>query len=114
MATSHRSPATLVATGGLVLLLLVILVLVISGSGLIPGDTGVEAIADPNEGQTGQVMNLAAWPWTLILLVATIVLGVGIAWGQIRSNKVSDAENARTEAATRALHQRERDPDFKD
>jgi hypothetical protein len=99
---------------GLVLLLLIILWLVISGSGLLPGDTGVEPVADPAEGQTGQLMNLAAWPWTVILLLGTIVLGVGIAWGQFRSGQVTEAENDRTEAATRALHERERDPDYKD
>jgi hypothetical protein len=114
MATKG-SKTTLVAAIGFIILVAILLWLVISGSGLLPGDTGVEPIADGNEGQSGStLMNLGAWPWTMIVLVATIVLGVGIAYGQYRSRQVTRADLERTEAATRALHEQERDPTFKD
>ena len=114
MTPIHRSKASVAAIAGLVALVLVLAWLVISGSGLLPGDNGVEAIADPTEGQTGQLMNLGAWPWTIIVVLATAALGAGIAWAQYRSSKVTPAESARTEHATRELHEQERDPAFKD
>lgn len=107
MSDIPRSKATTAAWIGLGILLVALVWLLLSGSGLLPGDNGIEPIADPSEGRTGQTMNLGAWPWTLIVLVATIILGAAIAWGQYRTRRRNLAEKARTEAATAVLYDEE-------
>lgn len=54
------------------------------------------------------LMDIASIPWVVWVVVATIVLGLAIAWGQYRSSKVTPREEQRTEAAVRRRHLEER------
>jgi hypothetical protein len=54
------------------------------------------------------LMDLAAVPWVVWVVIATIILGLGIAWGQYRSSRVTPREDARTEAAVHQQHVEER------
>ena len=54
------------------------------------------------------LMDLAAMPWALWVVVATLILGLAIAWGAYRTSKVTPREAARTEAAVHAAHEAER------
>jgi hypothetical protein len=54
------------------------------------------------------MMDLAAVPWVLWVVLATVILGLAIAWGQYRASKVTPHEEARTEAAVRKDHIEER------
>ncbi|RYE41224.1 MAG: hypothetical protein EOP21_08950 [Hyphomicrobiales bacterium] len=97
------------AIAALIVLLGILAWLVISGSGLLPGDTGVAPVADPAEGQGSQTMNLAAWPWTIVVAVTTLVLGIGIAYGQLRTRRLSRTEFERGETASRELYREDED-----
>ena len=44
-------------------------------------------------------MDLGSIPWVVWVVLATIILGLGIAWGQYRASKVTPREEQRTEAA---------------
>src|SRR5690606_31037713 len=82
-----------------------LVVIFIQASGLLPGDRGVEpTTADPG---VGGVMNLAAWPWTVIIVIGTLVLGLAIAYGQFRAGRLSREESERADAGAGALRERE-------
>lgn len=54
------------------------------------------------------LMDLAALPWTVWVALATIILGLALAWGQFRASKVTPREEAITEAAVHQQHVNER------
>ncbi|HEY9011574.1 MAG TPA: hypothetical protein VIN06_11185 [Devosia sp.] len=54
------------------------------------------------------LMDLASIPWVVWVVLATIILGLGIAWGQYRAAKVTPREEQRTEAAVRRQHLEDR------
>ena len=53
-------------------------------------------------------MDLGSIPWVVWVVLATIILGLGIAWGQYRASKVTPREEQRTEAAVHRQHLEER------
>lgn len=53
------------------------------------------------------MFNLAAWPWTAIVVVLTVLVGLGIAYGMYRTRNLTAAEVRRSEDATRDLYDRE-------
>lgn len=53
------------------------------------------------------MFDLAAWPWTMVVVIGTITVGLAIAWGMYRTSKISRRETKRTEEATRELYDRE-------
>jgi len=103
MAASHRSTWSIIITAALLVCGAVYVLLIVSQSGVVPGDTGQEAATD-SLGSAGQLMDLAALPWSMIVLIATAVLGVALVYAQIRTSKITPEENARTEAAVRRQH----------
>ena len=111
MAT-RQSRLNLLVIAGVALVLVVLAWLILTASGLLPGDSGRE----PATTQTTApgVGGLDALGWTLVVLAGTIVLGIAIAFGQMRSSRTTRAEEEVTEEATRELHRREQDPQFKD
>jgi hypothetical protein len=60
------------------------------------------------------MMDLAALPWVTIVIAGTVILGAILAIAQFRSYRTTRREEAIAEEATRELHRKERDPDFKD
>ena len=55
------------------------------------------------------LMDLATVPWVVWVVLATIILGLAIAWGQYQSSKVTPREEARTERAVHMQHLKERE-----
>lgn len=53
------------------------------------------------------MFNLAAWPWTMVVVIGTIAIGLGIAWGMYRTSQMTRRETQRAEEATRELYDRE-------
>jgi len=51
--------------------------------------------------------DLAAYPWTFLIVILTVLLGLGIAYGMMRNRTRTPAEKATTEAATRRLYDKE-------
>ena len=91
--------------------------LIIDMAGILPGDTGTEPVATPAETEDGGgswLMDLAAMPWTFVVLLSTVALGLVIAFEQRRASKVTPEEEARTELATRRMHEEQADPQAKD
>jgi hypothetical protein len=101
MAVYSGSKLNLVLIIGLLVTAAIYLLLMISGAGILPGDTGTDPTASATEvNPTGQPMDLAALPWASVVLVFTAILGAGLAYAQYRSSKVTPREEMRTEAAT--------------
>ena len=74
----HRTSAwTWVLIAGLLLFGGVYLVLIIGGSGLMPGDVPVDATVNPAETEGGgaPTQDLGAFPWTAVVLIGTAILG---------------------------------------
>jgi hypothetical protein len=88
-----------------------LLLIIIQTSGIFPAPRGVP---QGDAGAVSPYQNLGALPWVAIVVTTTVILGAVLAYAQYRSSKVTPAERAASEAATRALHERERDPTFKD
>ena len=83
--------------------------LVISGSGLLPGDTGTEGAVDADTPNTGPIMNLGAWSWTSVVLIGTAILGVALAYSQWRTSKLTRSEFEAGEREVRRAHQENRE-----
>ena len=105
MAEHRTSKWTLALVVALLIAGAVYLFLMVTQSGLIPGDSPEGAVAGPIE-RSGQAMDLAALPWTAVVLIATAILGVALAYSQYRTSRITPAEEARTEAAVREQHRR--------
>jgi hypothetical protein len=93
--------------------------MIVDMTGVLPGDQGTEptaSLAETSQDSTSApvTMDLAAGTWVTVVLVMTVILGLGIAYGQYRASKVTSREKERTEAAVREWHARENDPEFKD
>ena len=85
--------------------LLVLAYIVISQSGILPGDTGNTAAATTEaEALSGGQLALGAWPWALVVLSATALLGVAIAYGQYRASKASKEQLKAGDAASHKLY----------
>jgi hypothetical protein len=52
-------------------------------------------------------MDLAAFPWVILVVGGTIVLGLVIAWGAWRTGRRTPAEKAIRDAGTREVYKRE-------
>ncbi len=105
MVEHRTSKWTMALVVALLLSGAIYLFLIVTQSGLVPGDSGEGAAAGPIE-TSGQAMDLAALPWASVVLIATAILGVALAYSQYRASKVTPAEEARTEAAVREQHRR--------
>lgn len=100
MAQRHHSMWRYIAYGALAFLfvLLVWNVVALTGSGRAP-------VATAGETASGSVhINLAAWPWTLFILIGTVALGAAIAYGEIQGRKVTRQQWDAGEAKTRELY----------
>lgn len=101
MAIYHGSKWTALLIAGLLLAGGGYVILIVLQSGAVdrpPPTVG------PIE-SSGQSMDLAALPWTIFLLVATAVLGAGIAYGQYRAGKVTRSEREKGEKAVRKMYE---------
>lgn len=96
-----------VLIGGVALFLLVMAVIVISGTGLIPGDSADTAGAAADGEAAGGQLELGAWPWALFILLGTAALGGALAYAQYRSSKASRSQERTSEAGTRRVYSHE-------
>src|SRR5687767_12469443 len=86
----------------------VLVYIVVTQSGLLPGDTGdTAAVTTAGEETSGGQLGLAAWPWGLFLVIATVVLGGVIAYGQYKSSKATRAQLRAGEEASHKLYAEE-------
>jgi hypothetical protein len=109
MAQSQRSKWNYLLIAVFVLFVVALGWQIITGSGLLPGDTGTEPVAGTDETTSGSGhMDLAAWPWTLFLLAGTIVLGAAIGWGEFQSRRGSRRDWQAGEAKTREIYKQDR------
>lgn len=103
----HRTSAwTWVLIAGLLLFGGVYLVLIIGGSGLMPGDVPVDATVNPAETEGGgaPMQDLGAFPWTAVVLIGTAILGIALALSQFRASRVTPEEERVAEAGTRQVY----------
>jgi hypothetical protein len=88
--------------------LLVLAYIIVTQSGVVPGDTGdTAAAATADEGISGGQLGLAAWPWALFLVIATVVLGAAIAYGQYSTSRASKAQLKAGDQASHELYREE-------
>lgn len=106
MAHHHTSKWTWVLIAGLLLFAGVYVVLVIGGTGLVPGDTPVDATVNPAETEGGgaPTQDLGAFPWTAVVLIGTAILGIALALSQFRASRVTPEEDRVAEAGTRQVY----------
>lgn len=87
------------------LFFLVLAYIIITQSGLLPADTGdTAASTTADEAFSGGQLGLAALPWGLFLLLATVVLGAIIAYGQYSSSRASKAQLKAGDKASHELY----------
>lgn len=103
---AHRSTSkwTWVLIAGLLLFAGVYLVLVIGGTGLVPGDTAVDSSTTSMETSGEGQMDLGAFPWTAVVLIGTAILGIALALSQFRTSRVTPEEERVAEAGTREVY----------
>lgn len=53
------------------------------------------------------MQDLAAMPWTILVVLGTVVVGLAIAYGMRRNKKVTPGEQRHTEAATHDLYKKD-------
>lgn len=104
MAQRTRSNWTYLLWALFAVFAIVLIWQIVSGTGLLPGDTGRDVAAGTNETSGSGQMNLGAWPWTLTVLGGTIILGVAIAWAEFRNRRLTQAEWDAGEAKTREIY----------
>lgn len=96
-----------VLAGGVAVFLIVMAVIVISGTGMIPGDSADTAGAPADGSAAGGQLELGAWPWALFVLLGTVALGAALAYGQYRSSKATRAQERASEAGSRRVYRHE-------
>jgi hypothetical protein len=50
------------------------------------------------------MMDLAALPWTYIVVACTVLVGLGIGWGMYRSSKTTPAEDRTSERGAQQIY----------
>ncbi len=84
--------------------------LAVSGSGLLPGDTGTEGVVDAADSpSTGPFMNLGAWSWTSVVLTGTAFLAIALAYAQWRTSRLTRTEFEQGEREVRRAHSENRE-----
>lgn len=74
--------------------------LVLTGIGVLPSGPAPAAGTPEVSGR----QNLGAWPQTVVVFIATVVLGAAIAWGQYRSRNLPRATWEAGEAGSHELY----------
>lgn len=91
--------------GAIAVFLVALGFIVLLGTGLLPGDTADTAgNVTASEVASGGQLGFGAWPWAVLILLATIILGGAIAFGQYRASKATRRQMQAGEAATHELY----------
>ena len=72
----------------------------------MPGDVPVDATVNPAETEGGgaPTQDLGAFPWTVVVLIGTAILGIALALSQFRAARVTPEEERVAEAGTRQVY----------
>lgn len=110
MAGSTNRTLRWVLLAGLGVFFLGVAYIIVTQSGVLPGDTGdTSASNTTNEALSGGQLKLAAWPWALFIIIATVVLGGAIGYGQYSSSRASKAQLKAADDASHKLYREEED-----
>jgi hypothetical protein len=105
----RKHPRWVLALVALAIVFTVTLIyIVLSGTGVMPGDAAdTAAQTRSSERVGGGQPDMAAWPWGMIVLLGTIILGVAIGYGQYQSSRTTEAQDRAGEKAARKLYKEE-------
>lgn len=80
--------------------------MIVTGSTAVPGGTATIAV---EEARDDLFMNLGAWSWTGVVLIATAILAIALIYSQYRTGKLSRAEFEEGERELRRAHRQNRE-----